>query len=85
MTMPSLIRVEPVGPVWALSTCLSENPIYFSTGARAEVAARRLAERLADAGEPVVLEIRLRDGQRAGRFLFPPRFQAEVLEASSAA
>jgi hypothetical protein len=26
---------------------------------------------LSDAGEPVVLEIRLGNGERAGRFLFP--------------
>lgn len=71
--MPTHIYVEPAGEAWAILSDLSDNPMLFVTGASAEQAARALAHRLADAGEPVVLEIKLRDGVRAGRFFFPPR------------
>jgi hypothetical protein len=81
MTMPSLIVVEPAGDAWAVRSSLSDNPMLYRTGARAESAARDLAHRLADAGEPVVLEIRLRDGASAGRFLFPPRIRGEIVAA----
>ncbi|WP_309997577.1 hypothetical protein [Caulobacter segnis] len=70
--MPCFIFVEPSDGSWIVRGDFSNSPQEFSTGARAEQAARDLAHQLADAGEPVVLEIRLRDGARAGRFLFPP-------------
>lgn len=70
--MPTHIYVEPASEAWAVLSDLSDNPMIFATGASAEQAARALAHRLADAGEPAVLEIKLRDGVRAGRFLFPP-------------
>lgn len=72
MTMPCFIFVEPSDESWIVRGDFSDSPLEFSTGAQAEQAARDLAHQLADAGEPVVLEIRLRDGARAGRFLFPP-------------
>ncbi len=72
MTMPCFIFVEPSSDGWIVRGDFSGGPLQFATGARAEQAARDLAHRLADAGEPVILEIRLRDGARAGRFLFPP-------------
>ncbi len=58
---------------WIIRGDFRGGPLTFPTGARAEQAARDIAHRLAETGEPVVLEIRLRDGARAGRFLFPPR------------
>lgn len=70
--MPCFIFVEPSGDGWIVRGDFDGGPLEAATGARAEQAARDLAHRLADAGEPVVLEIRLRDGARAGRFLFPP-------------
>ncbi|MBI1684231.1 hypothetical protein I4Q42_11190 [Caulobacter hibisci] len=70
--MPCFIFVEPSSDGWIVRGDFRGGPLQFPTGARAEQAARDLAHRLADAGEPVVLEIRLRDGARAGRFLFPP-------------
>jgi hypothetical protein len=72
MTMPCFIFVEPSSDGWIVRGDFRGGPLQFPTGARAEQAARDLAHRLADAGEPVVLDIRLRDGARAGRFLFPP-------------
>lgn len=82
MTMPCFIFVEPSGDGWIIRGDFHGGPLQFPTGARAEQAARDLAHRLADAGEPVVLEIRLRDGARAGRFLFPPH--GEQTEAALA-
>lgn len=79
--MPTHIYVEPAGEAWAVQSSLSDNPMIFATGASAEQAARALAHRLADAGEPVVLDIKLRDGARAGRFLFPPRLNADDVAA----
>ncbi|WP_233206670.1 DUF2188 domain-containing protein [Caulobacter sp. FWC2] len=70
--MPCFIFVEPSDDGWIVRGDFEGGPLNFATGARAEQAARDLAHRLADAGEPVVLEIRLRDGARGGRFLFPP-------------
>ena len=79
--MPSQIFVEPAGEAWAMRGDLFDNLLIYPTGASAEQAARGLAHRLADAGEPVVLEIRLRDGARAGRFLFPPRLDGDDIAA----
>ena len=79
--MSSLVLVEPAGDAWAVQSSLTDSPMVFPTGAGAEQAARRLAHRLADAGEPVVLEIKLRDGARAGRFLFPPRIDRDSAAA----
>lgn len=72
MTMPCLARVEPSGDGWIVRGDLSARPLDLATGARAEQAARDLADRLAGTGEPVVLEIGLRAGARAGRLVFPP-------------
>lgn len=69
--MPCYILVEPSRDGWIVRGDFSGSPLEFTTGARAEHAARELSHHLADTGEPVVLEIRLRDGGCAGRFLFP--------------
>lgn len=69
--MPLYVFVEPLGDGWIVRGDAVDSPLEFATGARAEHAARELCHRLSDAGEPVVLEIRLRNGERAGRFLFP--------------
>ncbi|PVM93628.1 hypothetical protein DDF67_02760 [Caulobacter endophyticus] len=66
------VFVEPSQDGWIVRGDFTESPLAFTTGARAEQAARELSHRLAEAGEPVVLDIRLRNGSRAGRFLFPP-------------
>ncbi|WP_343699659.1 hypothetical protein [Caulobacter sp.] len=66
------VFVEPIDQGWAVRACQVENGMFYRTGAEAEAAARDLCQRLADAGEPAVLEIKLRGGARAGRFLFPP-------------
>lgn len=70
--MPSFVFVEPSEEGWIVRGDFSDSPMPCATGAAAEHSAREVAQRLADAGEPVVLEIRLRNGERAGRFLFAP-------------
>lgn len=80
--MPCFIYVEPFEDGWVVRGDFSDSPLRFPTGARAEHAARELCHRLSDEGEPVVLEIRLRNGARAGRFLFPAH--AAEPEASAA-
>lgn len=67
------VAVRPAASGWAVSIVGVANEMMFRSGAAAEAAARRLAERLAAEGEPSKLVIRLRDGSVAGRFLFPPR------------
>ena len=67
-----LVTVTPAGKGWAVRCDAIENPIIFRSGAKAEEAAKRLAQALADAGEMVELEIQLRDGEPAGRFICVP-------------
>lgn len=57
---------------WAVRSPALENQMMFLGGARAERAARRLAQALACRGECVELEIFARSGQLVGRFICPP-------------
>lgn len=75
------VTVTPVDKGWAVHCDAIENPMIFRSGAKAEEAAKRLAQAWADAGERVELEIQLRDGERAGRFLCVP--SAEPAESNS--
>lgn len=78
------LEVRPLAFGWSLSLGgLAEATVYRS-GAAAEAAGRRLAGRLAAAGEAVKLMIRLKDGSLGGRLLFPPGLQGEVPEALAA-
>lgn len=79
------LTVEPLDFGWSLKVSgLCE--MLFRSGAAAEAAARRLATRLAMAGEPAKLVLRLRDGSIAGRFLAPPspspQLRPSLLEAA---
>ena len=68
------ITVKPLdGAGWTVELAGVENPQHFTSGARAETAARRLAERLADAGRRSEILIYLRDGAIGGRFTAAPR------------
>jgi len=71
--MALVISVAPAGEGWAVSSEALENDLTFDRGARAEAAARALAERYASAGRPAEVEIFLRDGVLAGRFMHPAR------------
>jgi len=69
--MPHVIRVEPMADGWAVRHDDVENPQIFLSGAKAESAAMSLGARLADAGDAAEVQIILRDGRLAGRFVCP--------------
>jgi len=70
--MTRIITVTPAAFGWSLRIDAQESVVVFATGAQAEDAARRLACRLADAGEPAEILIRLRDGSLGGRLIAAP-------------
>jgi hypothetical protein len=76
------ISVVPVGGGWAVRAPSFENEMLFAAGAKAEAAARELARRYADRGQSAEVDIFLRNGALAGRFLHPapPRF-ADAISA----
>jgi hypothetical protein len=73
--MMDVIAVEAVDGGWALRHGSVDNAQLFTSGAKAEDAARRLGARLSDAGELAEIRIYLRDGSLAGRFLCAPEMR----------
>jgi hypothetical protein len=71
--MNRVIAGRPEPEAWSLRIDQHEGVLLFSSGAEAEGVARRLAQRLAGAGERVDVLIHLRDGSLAGRLRFTPR------------
>lgn len=69
--MTSTIYVEPLAHGWAVRQDEVDNPQVFASGAKAEDAALRLAERLARAGRSSEVVVYLRNGALAGRFACP--------------
>lgn len=69
--MVNTIVVEPLAEGWALRQDMSDNPQVFASGAKAEEAARRLAESLAKAGQASEIQVFLRGGGLAGRIAWP--------------
>ena len=69
--MVRVIVVEPFAQGWAVRQSAVDNSQLFVSGAKAEDAALRLGARLAGAGEPTEIQVYLRDGALAGRFLCP--------------
>ncbi|MFC3069312.1 DUF2188 domain-containing protein [Phenylobacterium soli] len=74
--MTRILAVRPAAFGWSLRIDAQDGFQVFTTGAQAEAAARRLAHRLADAGEPAEVLIYLRDGSLAGRLRATPRAPA---------
>jgi hypothetical protein len=70
-SMSQAIRVAPSDDGWTVSSDAVDNQMYFRSGASAEAAARALGARIAGSGEPVEIEIFLRDGTLGGRFAYP--------------
>jgi hypothetical protein len=70
--MVHIVSVIPVSGGWAVTTRSLAGPMVFFSGAKAEAAARRLAETIARRGETVEIRIYLRDGSLAGRFVCAP-------------
>ena len=69
--MVQLVSVEPTDDGWAVRSAVLDQELRFSSGARAEAAARGLGESLAMTGEAAEIQIHLRGGALAGRFLIP--------------
>lgn len=68
-----MVIVEPSATGWSVQVAGADNAMVFASGRVAEKAGRDLALRLAEAGVEVQLELRLRGGAVAARFLcFPP-------------
>jgi hypothetical protein len=67
--MNRTIAVQPAGDGWSVTSDAFDSAMMFHSGAKAEAAARRLAETLARSGENSEIRIYLRDGHLAGRFV----------------
>jgi hypothetical protein len=66
--MTRIIAVKPVGDGWSVQADAFDSEMMFLSGAKAEAAARRLANTLARNGESSEIRIFLRDGALAGQF-----------------
>jgi hypothetical protein len=66
------ISVVPADGGWAVRCEAIANPLMFTSGARAERAAGRLAQALAQRGEAVAIKVHMRNGEPAGRYICPP-------------
>ena len=77
------LTVAPLDFGWAIRIPGAAGEMLFHSGAAAEAAGRRLAERLSRAGLPAKLVVRLRDGSVGGRFLFPPRLDADPAQLAA--
>jgi hypothetical protein len=67
--MSRIISVQPFGDGWSVRSDAFDSEMMFLSGAKAEAAARRLADKLAKGGESSEIRIFLRDGQLAGSFV----------------
>jgi hypothetical protein len=66
------IYVAPAPTGWSVRSDGFENDMLFLSGAKAESTARGLAEKIAVSGEHAEVQVRLRDGSLAGRFVCAP-------------
>ena len=62
-----IIDVTPAQGGWTVSSSIFANPMAFLSGAKAEAAARNLAEKIARRGEAAEIRVFLRDGTLAGQ------------------
>lgn len=74
--MDRIISVRPVGDGWSVESDLFDSEMIFMSGAKAEAAARRLAQTLAKSGQSAQIRIFLRDGALAGTFAVPAHAMA---------
>jgi hypothetical protein len=65
--MTYAITVSPAEPGWVVRGETLENEMQFISGAKAEIAARSLAARMAQGGLSTEIHIYLRDGTLAQR------------------
>ena len=71
--MNRIISVQPFGDGWSVRSDAFDSEMMFLSGAKAEAAARRLADKLARGGQSAEIHIYLRDGRLAGRVVRPGR------------
>jgi hypothetical protein len=74
MSVTISITAAPSG--WRVQGDTLEQGMMFLSGAEAETAARRLAQRYSAAGQPTEIEVFLRDGSLAGRYVSTPDLDA---------
>ena len=72
------IVVEPLTNGWAVCSAAIDNPMVFRSGSAAEDTARALAFKLAKAGEPVRLLLKLRNTSTELRFVCLPPLDPEA-------
>ena len=70
--MGLVISITAAQAGWRVQGDTLENGMMFLSGAEAEHAAKQLAQRYADAGQPTEIEVFLRDGTLAGRYVSVP-------------
>ncbi len=70
--MGLVISITAAQAGWRVQGDTLENGMMFLGGAEAEAAARSLAQRYADAGQTTEIEVFLRDGTLAGRYVSVP-------------
>lgn len=66
------IIVAPAGDNWTVRSSVLDEDLVFPQGGRAESAARDLAARYAAEGHSAEVQVYLRDGALAGRFVHAP-------------
>jgi hypothetical protein len=67
--MTRVISVKPVGDGWSVQSDAFDGEMMFLSGAKAEAAARRLAQTVAKSGQDAEIRIFLRDGARAAQMV----------------
>jgi hypothetical protein len=77
--MSFTISIRAAQDGWSVQGDTIEHGMMFLSGAEAETAARLLAQRYSDAGRPTEIEVFLRDGSLAGRYVSVPDLDAVVL------
>ena len=70
--MNQAIIVAPSGDSWIVRSTYFDNEMFFSSGGTAEAAAHNLGSRIAQMNSIVVIEVFLRDGSLAGRYVSAP-------------
>jgi hypothetical protein len=69
--MVQVITVAATAGGWAVKHDVAANAMMFTSGAKAERAARKLGVTLAQTGAQTEIQIYLRDGSLGGRFVCP--------------
>ena len=71
--MDQSIVVAPSAEGWAVRAAHFDNEMFFRSGESAELAARALGTKMAQADAAVTIEVFLRDGSLGGRYVWAER------------